>query len=107
MFPIDLSFRKETATKTGMVMVLGEITTSSVLDYQKIIRNTIKEIGYDDSSKGTDFYLTWTTFYEFSSIFYVVLNGGLSVLHLRSDRLFFKTILLFTFHFPIDDLNNL
>ncbi|KAJ3206406.1 S-adenosylmethionine synthase isoform type-1, partial [Entophlyctis luteolus] len=41
----------ETATKTGMIMVLGEITTKAVLDYQKIIRDTIKSIGYDDSAK--------------------------------------------------------
>jgi S-adenosylmethionine synthetase len=45
----------ETATKTGMVMVLGEITTSSPLDYQKIIRDTVKKIGFDDSSKGFDY----------------------------------------------------
>jgi S-adenosylmethionine synthetase len=42
----------ETAAKTGMIMVLGEITTKAILDYQKIIRDTIKKIGYDDSSKG-------------------------------------------------------
>ncbi|KAH6562609.1 hypothetical protein BASA50_002820 [Batrachochytrium salamandrivorans] len=45
----------ETAAKTGMIMVLGEITTSAKLDYQKVIRETIKEIGYDDSEKGFDY----------------------------------------------------
>jgi S-adenosylmethionine synthetase len=45
----------ETATKTGMIMVFGEITTKSPLDYQKIIRDAIKDIGYDDSAKGFDY----------------------------------------------------
>ena len=45
----------ETASKTGMIMVFGEITTRARLDYQKIIRDTIKHIGYDDSAKGFDY----------------------------------------------------
>jgi S-adenosylmethionine synthetase len=45
----------ETATKTGMVLLLGEITTTAKLDYQKIVRDTIKSIGFDDSKKGFDY----------------------------------------------------
>ncbi len=45
----------ETATKTGYVMLLGEITTNAVINYDEIAREVIKDIGYDDTDKGFDY----------------------------------------------------
>ena len=42
----------ETTTTTGIVMLMGEITTKAVVDFQKIVRETVREIGYDDDAKG-------------------------------------------------------
>lgn len=44
----------ETAITTGLVLVMGEITTTGYVDIQKIVRDTIREIGYDHSSYGFD-----------------------------------------------------
>jgi S-adenosylmethionine synthetase len=44
----------ETLCTTGLVVLAGEVTTKAYVDLQKVVRRTIREIGYDDSSKGFD-----------------------------------------------------
>mgnify|MGYP000420561047 CR=1 FL=1 len=44
----------ETATTTGLVLVMGEITTKAYVDIQKIVRDTIREIGYTRGKYGFD-----------------------------------------------------
>src|SRR3954471_9061302 len=44
----------ETATKTGFVMLAGEITTTATIDYPKVVRAAVKEIGYEGSEMGFD-----------------------------------------------------
>jgi S-adenosylmethionine synthetase len=44
----------ETLVKTGFVVVAGEITTRAQVDYPKVVRDTVREIGYTDSSMGFD-----------------------------------------------------
>ena len=45
----------ESATKTGFVMLLGEITTTAQLNYDQIVRAAVKDIGYDNTDKGFDY----------------------------------------------------
>ena len=44
----------ETVTTTGLVLVMGEITSTAQIDIQKVVRDTICDIGYDASEKGFD-----------------------------------------------------
>ena len=44
----------ETATTAGMISLLGEITTTAEVDYQKVVRDTVRDIGFTDVSHGLD-----------------------------------------------------
>ncbi|MBU5637683.1 methionine adenosyltransferase [Geomonas sp. Red69] len=54
----------ETLVTTGMAVIAGEITTNAIIDYPKIVRETIREIGYNDSAMGFD----WETCAVLTSI---------------------------------------
>jgi len=45
----------ETCCKTGLVMIFGEITTKAKVNYEQVVRQTLKKIGYDDKAKGMDY----------------------------------------------------
>eukprot|EP01053_Blabericola_migrator_P001176 Blabericola_migrator_1__1175@NODE_12_length_24658_cov_176_683258_g9_i0_p6_GENE_NODE_12_length_24658_cov_176_683258_g9_i0NODE_12_length_24658_cov_176_683258_g9_i0_p6_ORF_typecomplete_len395_score68_42SAdoMet_synt_C/PF02773_16/1_1e67SAdoMet_synt_M/PF02772_16/2e45SAdoMet_synt_N/PF00438_20/2e44_NODE_12_length_24658_cov_176_683258_g9_i01882720011 len=45
----------ETCAKTGLVMVFGEITVAGKVDYEAVVREAVKKIGYDDEAKGLDY----------------------------------------------------
>ena len=45
----------ETATTTGLVAVLGEITTTTYVDFQRVVRETVREIGYTKAEYGFDY----------------------------------------------------
>ena len=74
----------ETATTTGLVMVLGEITTSTYVDFQSIVRDTVREIGYTHAEYGFD-YLTCGTLVSVKEQSPDIAQGVDEALEVRAD----------------------
>lgn len=46
------AFALETVAKSDLIMLLGEISSNAQVDYDAVVRETVKAVGYDDSAKG-------------------------------------------------------
>ena len=74
----------ETATTTGLVMVLGEISTSTYIDFQSIVRETVRDIGYTRADYGFD-YLTCGTLVSVKEQSADIAQGVDAALEVRDD----------------------
>jgi len=74
----------ETATTTGLVMVLGEISTSTYVDFQSVVRDTVRDIGYTRADYGFD-YLTCGTLVSVKEQSGDIAMGVDAALEVRSD----------------------
>jgi len=74
----------ETATTTGLVVVLGEISTSTYVDFQQVVRDTVRDIGYTKAEYGFD-YLTCGTLVSIKEQSPDIAQGVNSALEVRED----------------------
>src|SRR6266516_953267 len=74
----------ETATTTGLVLVLGEISTSIYVDFQSIVRDTVRDIGYTKAEYGFD-YLTCGTLVSIKEQSPDIAQGVNAALEVRED----------------------
>ena len=74
----------ETATTTGLVMVLGEITTKTYVDFQEVVRDTVRDIGYTKAEYGFD-YLTCGTLVSIKEQSTDIAMGVDAALEVRDD----------------------
>src|SRR5258706_13965329 len=74
----------ETATTTGLVMVLGEITTTTYIDFQAVVRETVRDIGYTKADYGFD-YLTCGTLVSVKEQSSDIAQGVDAALEIRDD----------------------
>jgi S-adenosylmethionine synthetase len=74
----------ETATTTGLVVVLGEITTDVYVDFQEVVRETVREIGYTKAEYGFD-YLTCGTLVSIKEQSQDIAVGVNDALEVRED----------------------
>ncbi len=74
----------ETATTTGLVLVLGEITTNTYIDFQTIVRDTVRDIGYTKAEYGFD-YQTCGTLVSVKGQSPDIAQGVNSALEVRED----------------------
>ncbi len=74
----------ETATTTGLVLVLGEITTSTYVDFQAVVRDTVRDIGYTRAEYGFD-YLTCGTLVSVKEQSADIAVGVNAALEVRED----------------------
>jgi len=74
----------ETATTTGLVLVLGEITTSAYVDLQAVVRDTVRDIGYTKAEYGFD-YLTCGTLVSVKEQSADIAMGVDAALEIRAD----------------------